>query len=88
MRFYMTYIDWDTEGDVVPDLPDKLVVELDDDLVVDDDDYVDVCQSVVNRASDEIGWLISDSEVHADERSAPTGFDAKAFNKWARAQGD
>jgi len=84
MRFYMTYIEWDTEGEEVEDLPDKLVVDIDDGFVIDDDDYVDICDTVVNRASDEIGWLINGSVVHADEATAPTGFDAKAFNKWSR----
>ncbi len=84
MRFYMTYIEWETDGEDVDDLPDKLVVEVDDDFVIDNDDYVAVCEIVVNRASDDIGWLISDTEVHADERNPAAGFDAKAFNKWSR----
>jgi hypothetical protein len=86
MRFFMTYIDWETDGEVVEDLPDKMVIELDDDIVVDNDDYVEIGQWVVDRASDETGWLIQDCGVHADKRSAPKGFDVEAFNEWARAQ--
>jgi hypothetical protein len=83
MRVHVRDIRWDTEGKKVPGLPKKMVVEVDDDLLVDAD-FVEAISYALNVASDEVGWLISDSNLHAEEDTAPKGFDAQGFNEHCR----
>ena len=85
MLVHVTDIVWDTEGEKVRGLPKKMLVEVDDDLLVGWDDYVEVVSYTLDKASDETGWLISDSNLRAEVKSAPDGFDVRAFNKHCRS---
>ena len=61
MTTYRVYdIQWDTDGKSVPGLPVEVVVDLDEDGLEDQDE---IESAVVNRVSDDHGWLIADCRV-------------------------
>lgn len=60
MKTYRVYdIQWDTDGKRVTGLPKEAVVEIDD----SDLDEDEAESAVVDRVSDDHGWLIADCKI-------------------------
>lgn len=61
MTTYRVYdIQWETDGKRVAGLPREAVVDLDEDGLEDQDE---IESAVVDRVSDDHGWLIADCRV-------------------------